>query len=133
MENCIFCKIIKGGLPSYKVWEDENHLAFLSIMPINPGHTLVIPKKHADYFYDLETQDLGSLMLATKPIAASLKKALKPAAGRIGVMIAGMGVPHVHVHLVPMNSEGDLTFARQKNASKEELQETLDKIKASLD
>lgn len=130
--NCIFCKISSGELPSYKVFEDGKYLAFLSIMPINPGHTLVIPKKHTDYFYDLESADLGDLMIATKPVADVLKRAMNPKTGRVGVMVAGSGVPHVHVHLVPMHSEGDLTFARQKSASKEELQTTLNKIKASL-
>lgn len=132
MENCIFCKIINRQIPSYKVWEDENYLAFLTIMPINPGHVLVIPKSHTDYFYDLDDDKIGKLMMATKPVAQALKQAFEPKTGRIGVMVAGIGVPHVHIHLIPMNAEGDLTFARQKKASDKELEQAQKQITKEL-
>lgn len=129
--NCIFCKIVQGEIPSFKVWEDENFLAFLTIQPVKEGHTLVIPKKHIDYFYDLENDDLGQLMIATKPVAKKLKNAFKPKTERIGVMIAGMGVPHVHIHLIPLDEESDLSFANQHQVPSEELQKMLKIIQNS--
>lgn len=132
MEDCIFCKIIKGELPSYKVWEDENYLAFLTIRPINPGHVLVIPKRHADYFFDLEDKELADLMIVSKPISEAIRKAMNPKTGRVGVMVAGLSVPHAHVHLVPMDSESDLTFSRARDTTKEQLLEVQEKIKGSL-
>ncbi|MDD2823193.1 MAG: HIT family protein [Candidatus Daviesbacteria bacterium] len=133
MDDCIFDKIIKGEVPAEKVWENENFLAFLSIAPINPGHTLVIPKQHIDYFFDMDDKILGEIMVVCKPIAKAIKKAFNPKLGRIGVMISGSGVPHVHVHLIPMNDEKDLTFERQKpDTSKEELKENAEKIRENL-
>lgn len=129
MENCIFCKIINNKISSFKILENEEFLAFLSISPINPGHTLVIPKKHTDYFFDLEDQILNKILIFSKPIAVALKNAFNPQTGRIGIMIAGMGVPHAHVHLIPIDQEGDLNFARSKhNVSQEELLENQKKI-----
>ncbi len=133
MDTCVFCKILKGEIPSFKVWEDENFLAFLTIEPINPGHTLVIPKKHVDYIFDLDDPDLGQLMIACKPVAKALKKAFNPLSGKIGIMVAGQEVPHVHVSLIPINHESDLTTERAKKAASEDLQETAEKIKTALD
>lgn len=131
MAECIFDKIVNGELPSYKVYEDEEHLAFLTIHPINPGHTLVIPKKHISYLFDMEDEDLTKLMLVSKKVANILKKAFNPRTGKIGVMVAGGEVPHVHIHLVPMDSETDLTFERQKfDVTPEEFTQVLEKIKA---
>ncbi len=129
MDNCVFCKIINNQIPAEKVWEDENFLAFLSIEPINPGHILVIPKKHIDYIFDMENSELGRLFIACKPIARALKEVLKPVSGKIGIMVAGLEILHAHVSLIPINNEGDLTFSRAKRASTEELQQNTDKIK----
>jgi histidine triad (HIT) family protein len=131
MDNCIFCKIVKGELPSYKVWEDEDHLAFLSIMPIKEGHTLVIPKKHEDYIFDLEDQNLEKLIIASKKVSQILKKAFKPKLNKIGVIVYGADIPHTHIHLAPMDKSGELNFAKQKPASEESLQKVLAKIKAA--
>lgn len=133
MEDCVFCKIIRGEIPAEKVWEDENYLAFMSIAPINPGHTLVIPKKHTDYIFDLNDKDLEELMVMSKPIAIAIKKAFNPKTGRVGVMVAGDGVHHVHIHLIPMDNERDLTFDRQKpNTHAEEIEANAQKIKEAL-
>ena len=132
MNDCIFCKIVKGEIPSARVWEDENFVAFLSIKPINPGHTLIIPKKHIDYFFDLDDETLCALMKSTKPLAKALREAFRPARNKIGVMVSGGEVPHVHVHLIPMDNEGDLTFERAKDASFDEIQKNAAKIKAAL-
>lgn len=130
MKNCIFCKIVQGGIPSYKVWEDENHLAFLSIAPIMPGHTLIIPKRHSDYIFDMDDENLASLMKAGKPVARKLKQALNPKTGKIGIMVAGLEVAHTHIHLIPMDSQYDLSFSNAKSSTPEELKEILKKIRA---
>lgn len=123
MEECIFCKIVQGKIPYAKVWEDDKHLAFLSIAPITTGHTLVIPKNHSEYIFDMEDEALGEILKASKPVANLLKDKLQPKTDRIGVMIAGLEVPHTHIHLIPMGSQGDLNFEKAKSASPEELEE----------
>lgn len=131
MEQCIFCKIVKGELPSYKIWEDDRHLAFLSIFPIKEGHTLVIPKKHIDYFFDIEDQELADLIIASKKVSKMLVNSLKPKTNKVGVMVAGMQVLHAHVHLIPLDNEGELTFSKAHPESKENLQKTLEKIQTA--
>lgn len=126
--DCIFCKIIKGEIPSVKISEDENNFAFLSIAPIKPGHTLIIPKKHSEYLFEMSDDDLASLMKFSKPIADKLKKAMNPKTGRVGVMVAGLEVPHTHVHLIPMDSQDDLAFSNAKSANPEELKVIQEKI-----
>ncbi len=115
MDSCVFCKIIKGELPSFKVYEDEENLAFLTIAPINPGHTLVIPKKHVSYIFKMRDKYLASLMIASKKVAVVLKETFNPRTGKIGVMIAGGEVPHAHIHLIPMDLESDLSFDKVKH------------------
>ncbi len=121
MANCIFCKIINNEIPSFKVAEDGQFLAFLSIAPINPGHTLVIPKKHSEYIFETEDEILSKILIFSKPIAKKLEKAIKPKTGKIGIMVAGLEVPHTHIHLIPMDQEDDLTFQKAKQVSMEEL------------
>ena len=111
----IFTKIIKGEIPSYKVAEDDKNYAFLDINPLVKGHTLVIPKlaePEADYIFDLNGEQLTSLMLFAQKVA----KGIKAATGckRVGVAVLGMEVNHVHIHLVPMNSEKDMLFTNPK-------------------
>ena len=126
MENCIFCKITKGEIPCYKVAEGEKHLAFLSITPHHQGHTLVIPKKHEDYFFDLSDREISEIMVFAKPVAQKLKSVFKPKSGKIGVMLAGQGVPHVHIHLIPLDREKDLEFSSARhNVSTEEFEKVL--------
>lgn len=133
MEDCVFCKIVKGEIPSFKVFEDENYLAFLDIRPFKEGHTLVIPKKHTDYIFDLSKEELSDLMEASKTVAAALKKAFNPLTGKIAVLAAGDQVLHVHLHLIPFDAAGDINFKNAHDVSPEELQATLDKIKAVLE
>ena len=101
MSDCIFCKIAKGEIPSSKIWEDEDHLAFLDINPVNPGHTLIIPKNHVDSVFDMAENDYSKLFMAAKKLSSPLKNAME--AKRVGVIIEGFLVPHAHVHLVPLN------------------------------
>lgn len=133
MENCVFCKIIKAEIPSSKVWENKEFLAFLSIAPINPGHTLVIPKKHIDYIFDLDDGLLGQLFIMCKPIAQAIKKAFDPKTGKVGIMVAGGEIAHAHIHLIPMDSEKDLSFDRSKaGVPISEIQKAAEKIRIQL-
>ena len=125
--DCIFCKIIDGEIPVVKIFEDKKYFAFLDMNPINPGHTLLIPKKHTDYLFDLSDDEYSELMLKAKHLAKILKNKLKPK--KIGLIIEGFGVFHVHIHLVPINSMGELNQKRTKPRNKEELNKVAKKIK----
>ena len=111
----LFTRIINGEIPSYKVAEDDKYYAFLDINPLQKGHTLVIPKlpePEADYIFDLDDATLAGLMVFAKKVAQGLKEAT--GCKRVGVAVLGMEVNHVHVHLVPMNSERDMLFTNPK-------------------
>ncbi len=108
----IFSKIATGEIPSYKVAEDDKHFAFLDINPVAPGHVLVIPKKETDYIFDIADDEYASLWLFAKKVAVALRKAVP--CKRIGVAVMGLEVPHAHIHLVPMNTEGDIDFKKEK-------------------
>lgn len=123
----LFTRIIKGEIPCHKILENDSFLAFLDIRPINPGHTLVIPKREIDYFFDLDDQLLADLMVFAKKAAWMIRRAVP--CKRIGIMVAGLEVPHAHVHLVPIFEIGDLNFAKAKSASSEELSKLADRIR----
>ena len=108
----IFSKIVNGEIPSYKIAEDENYYAFLDINPLQKGHTLVIPKIEDDYIFNLDEKTYAGLMLFARRVALALKEAIP--CQRVGVAVLGMEVPHVHVHLVPMQSEKDMLFSNPK-------------------
>lgn len=111
----IFSRIIKGDIPSYKVAEDDRYYAFLDINPIKKGHTLVIPKlpePEADYIFDLDDELLAGLMVFAKKVAVGIKSAT--GCKRVGVAVLGMEVNHVHVHLIPLDSEKDMLFTNPK-------------------
>lgn len=108
----IFTKIVKGEIPSYKVAEDENFLAFLDIFPLAAGHVLVIPKKETDYLFDLDAESYSGLMLFTRRVAVAMKKVIP--CKKVGIAVLGLEVPHAHIHLIPLNSEADINFSRPK-------------------
>lgn len=108
----IFTRIIRGEIPCYKIAEDERYFAFLDINPLMAGHTLVVPKTETDYIFDLNDNDLTGMMLFSKRVALAIEKAIPCA--RIGVAVLGLEVPHAHIHLVPMNTMGDLNFKNPK-------------------
>lgn len=111
----LFTRIINGEIPSYKVAEDDKYYAFLDINPLQKGHTLVIPKlpePEANYIFDLDDETLAGLMVFAKKVARGLKEAT--GCQRVGAAVLGMEVNHVHVHLVPMNSERDMLFTNPK-------------------
>ena len=127
----IFSKIVAGEIPAYKVAENENFLAFLDVNPLVKGHVLVIPKKEVDYIFDLEDDLYLGLHAFLKKVALGLKKAVPCI--RIGVAVIGLEVPHVHIHLVPMNAIDDLNFSKPKlKQSAEELKETAERISREI-
>ncbi|MDX9881285.1 MAG: HIT family protein [Prolixibacteraceae bacterium] len=127
----IFTRIVNGEIPSYKVAEDENYFAFLDIMPVVKGHTLVIPKKEVDYLFDLDDETYAGLQLFAKRVAEGLKKAIPCV--KVGVLVLGLEVPHAHIHLIPMQDEGDLlNFSKKLKLSPEEFVEIRDKIAGQI-
>jgi len=127
----IFSKIVKGEIPSYKVAEDENYYAFLDINPLQKGHVLVIPKIEDDYIFNLDEKTYEGLMMFARKVAIGLKEAMP--CKRVGVAVLGMEVPHVHVHLVPMQSEKDMLFSNPKlQLSNEEMTEIASLIASKI-
>jgi histidine triad (HIT) family protein len=127
----IFTKIINGEIPCYKVAEDDRYLAFLDINPLKKGHTLVVPKQETDYVFDLSDELLSGLILFSKKVAKGIKNAYP--CNRIGVAVIGLDVPHAHVHLVPMDSMGDINFKNPKlKFSPEEFKAIAEKIKKNF-
>lgn len=108
----IFSRIIAGEIPSYKVAEDEKFYAFLDINPLTKGHTLVVPRKEVDYLFDLDDDTLAAMMLFAKRVAAKIKQ--ETACVKVAMVVLGLEVPHAHIHLIPMNSEKDVDFHREK-------------------
>ena len=128
----IFSRIVSGEIPCYKVAEDENFLAFLDINPLAKGHTLVIPKKEIDYIFDLDDDLLSAMHIFSKKIALAIDKSVS--CERVGIAVIGLEVPHAHIHLVPLNSIGDLNFANPKlKLTQQEFQEIAKRIHSNID
>jgi histidine triad (HIT) family protein len=108
----LFSRIIAGEIPCYKIAEDERFFAFLDINPVAKGHTLVVPKVEEDYMFNLDDVTLQAYILFAKKIAKAIEKAIP--CKRVGVAVIGLDVPHAHIHLVPLNSEADINFAKEK-------------------
>ena len=127
----IFTKIIAGQIPARFVWRDDVCVAFLSIAPLKPGHTLVVPRKEVDHWLDLDDRTMGHLAQVGKTIGRALMHAFRPA--KVGLIIAGLEVRHVHLHIVPMDDVGDLDFAHQDpNATAVDLDSAAGRIRESL-
>ena len=123
----IFSRIIAGEIPSYKVAENKDYYAFLDINPLTEGHTLVVPKKEVDYIFDLDDQTLSGMILFAKEVAAKIKTRIDCA--RVAVVVLGLEVPHAHIHLIPIKSESDVDFRREKlKLSPAEFQAIADKL-----
>lgn len=134
-KDCLFCKIIKGEIPSEKIYEDEHTFAFLDINPVNIGHTLLVPKKHSQNIFDIETKNLEEIVPTLKKLSLSIKEAV----GADGINIisnngeaAGQLVFHLHLHIIPRFADDGLKNWHGKNYSKEEMTETAEKIKLNL-
>lgn len=108
----IFSMIVAGDIPSYKVAEDDQFYAFLDINPLVKGHTLVIPKREVDYFFDLTDEEIGAMQIFAKKVATAIKKAYPCI--KVGQAVLGLEVPHAHIHLVPMQRETDMLFSNPK-------------------
>lgn len=107
----IFSRIVAGEIPSYKVAEDDNFYAFLDINPVAKGHTLVIPKQEVDYIFDQSDDAIAAHMVFTKRVAAAIKKAIPCV--KVGMCVMGLEVPHAHIHVIPLQQEGDMDFRKE--------------------
>ncbi|MEM8584972.1 MAG: HIT family protein [Bacteroidota bacterium] len=127
----IFTRIVKGELPAYKVAETDNYLAFLDIRPMQEGHTLCIPKREVDYYFDLSDEDLGGLTVFSKRVAKAIKTVVP--CERIATAVLGLEVPHAHVHLVPIQTERDFGFGKSTEVSQERMKELAKLISSAFD
>ena len=119
----IFSKIIDGEIPCHKVAENDKFLAFLDIMPLREGHTLIIPKVEIDYIFDIDDKLLGEMMVFAKEVAKKIKSSFE--CNRVGVTVIGLEVPHAHIHLIPIDSLDDMNFSKEKlTPSQDELKRT---------
>lgn len=126
----IFTRIINREIPGHIVAEDDNYIAFLDIMPLVIGHTLVVPKKEVDYIFELDDKTFTGLHLFSKKVAKAIERAVPCL--RIGVAVVGLEVPHTHIHLIPMNTMGDVNFSREKlKPTQEQLAEVAERIRTA--
>jgi len=129
--SSIFSKIVAGEIPAHVVAETTEFLAFLDVSPLTMGHVLVVPKKEIDYIFDMDDESYFGLTLFAKIVARGIKKAFPCV--KVGVAVIGLEVPHVHIHLIPMNNVNDMNFSKPKlSPTQEELTEAALKIKAQL-
>lgn len=126
----IFTKIINGEIPSYKIAEDDNFLAFLDVNPNAKGHTLCIPKQEINKIFDMEEDHYLALMKFSRKVAKAIEKSID--CKRVGVAVVGLEVPHVHVHLIPLNDMDDMRFQRKVSLEKEEFEDLAQKIASNL-
>ena len=128
----VFSRIIAGEIPCYKVAENDKFFAFLDINPANWGHTLVVPKKEEDYIFDISDEDLAEMMVFAKKVAKGIKKALP--CRKVGVTVLGLEVPHAHIHLVPLQKEGDMDFkCKIDNPDPKKMEEIAGAIAGNID
>ncbi len=129
--SSIFTRIINREIPGYIVAEDDRFIAFLDILPLVEGHTLVVPKVENDYIFDLDDKTLADLMVFARKVAVGVKKAVP--CKRVGIAVIGLEVPHTHIHLVPMNSMGDINFSNPKiKVAPERMAELTQRIKTAI-
>ena len=129
--SSIFSKIVSNEIPSYKVYENENFLAFLDINPLKKGHTLVIPKIEVDYIFDLESKEYQELWNFAKLVANGIKRVIK--CERISIVVMGLEVPHAHIHLIPLDSMQDIDFSEPKlNLSSDQMNKIASLIKSAI-
>ena len=127
----LFSRIVAGEIPCHRICEDEHHLAFLDIMPLVMGHLLVIPKREVDYIFDLSGPEMAALWQFAQGVAKAVEKAVP--CKRIGVAVIGLEVPHAHIHLVPLQTVGDINFTKEKlHPSESSLAEMAASIRANL-
>ncbi|MEI6266931.1 MAG: HIT domain-containing protein [bacterium] len=130
MNKDIFCKIVAGDIPAHKVYEDDDFIAFLDINPVNLGHTLLVPKKHYEYVFDLPNDLYTKIFIVARKLAPAIQKAANSV--QTGVAIEGFGVPHVHIHLIPIDDVNGVDPCKQHSESEEKLVSMAKKIKIIL-
>lgn len=129
--STIFSKIVRGEIPSFKIYEDDSFFSFLDINPLTKGHTLVIPKKEVDYIFDIDDETLSKMMLFSKKISKALEASID--CNRIGMMVIGLEVPHAHIHLIPIQSEKDMNLSNKRiELSNYEFESIAEKIKNNI-
>jgi len=129
--SSIFSKIVSNEIPSYKVYENENFLAFLDINPLKKGHTLVIPKIEVDYIFDLESKEYQELWNFAKLVAIGIKRVIK--CERISIVVMGLEVPHAHIHLIPLDNMQDIDFSQPKlNLSSDQMNKIASLINSAI-
>ena len=128
--SCIFCEILAERAPAYVVWGDDHHLAFLDIRPISPGHVLLIPRAHVEWVEELSPEAHTRLFAAARHLAPAI--ALAADAPHTGYAVEGFGVPHVHLHLVPVKQLGDLDPCRQSLASPSDLSKAAERVRTAI-
>lgn len=126
----IFTQIMQGKLPGHFVWEDDIAVAIMTIQPLKPGHILVIPREEIDHWDDLSPEQISHLMQVSQTLTRALKKVFNPE--RVGMVIAGLEVPHTHIHLFPVNQLSDFDFSKARMAESSELAELAEKITQAL-
>jgi histidine triad (HIT) family protein len=130
MADCIFCKIINKEVPAHIVWENERFIAMLDVRPVSPGHLLIIPKEHVEVVFDLKDDLYGEIFNIARTLARPLQDAMGSA--KIGILIEGFGVPHTHLHLIPINRPHDLNSENARPMNDEELNGIAEKIKQKI-
>ena len=128
--STLFTRIINGEIPCEKIYEDDRFFSFMDINPIHPGHTLVVPKREVDKFFDMNEDELAAILVFAQPIARALESVVD--CKRVGLLVAGLEIPHAHLHLVPLSAEGQLSFAYAKPADMDDLAALGGKIRAAL-
>ena len=129
--SSIFSKIVKDEIPSFKIHEDDDFLAFLDVYPLKKGHTLVIPKKQTDYIFDIDSEEYLNLWNFAKLIAKAMKKVIK--CKRVSIVVIGLEVPHAHIHLIPINSIEEINFEQPKlSFTNEEMKNIANLIRTAI-
>lgn len=130
---CVFCKIVAGEIPAYKIYEDEQTLAFLDINPVNPGHVLVVPKKHAANLEEIEAEELSALMSTVKMMGARLKERLGYEGYNVLMNndpVSGQAIPHVHFHIIPRKAGDGLNRWPENKYAEGEAEKIMEKLKS---
>lgn len=125
--STVFSKIVRGEIPSYKIAENDKFYAFLDINPLQKGHTLVIPKRETDYFFDIEDDEIGQMTVFAKRVAEQIKKQIP--CKKVAMIVLGLEVPHAHIHLIPINREADINFKEPLKLTPEEFKDIASKLK----
>lgn len=127
----IFSKIIAGEIPCYKIAENDRYFAFLDINPVNWGHTLVVPKQETDYIFDLDDEALAGMAVFAKRVAEGIRSVIP--CRKVGMAVLGLEVPHAHIHLIPINKEGDMNFSHKiENPDPDKMREIADAISKAV-